>query len=90
VDVAKAIRKMIAERGVKQKDVAEKIYPTTNGKVTFNYALSKNGFRLKDLPRIADAFDYDVKLQFIDRRSGEIIEVKPSLGAQEDAEGNNN
>lgn len=78
MDITKALKMLMLDRGAKQIDVADKFYnheTNNSSKNTFNNLLRRNDYKLKDIVRIAEILEYDVKLQFVDRKTGKTIEV---------------
>lgn len=69
----------MVNRDMKQIDIANRFYSSeTNNspKNTFNNLLRRNDYKLKDIIKIADILDYDVKLQLVDKNTGKIIDVE--------------
>jgi len=78
MDVSKAIKMMMLDRGMKQSEVAEQIYGTKSSKNTFNNTLRRNDFKLQEIARIADILGFDMDLRFVNQDTGKVIEVEQS------------
>ena len=79
MDVTKTLKMAMVNRDMKQIDVADRFYSSetnSNSKNTFNNLLRRNDYKLKDIVKIADILEYDVKLQLVDKTTGKIIDVE--------------
>jgi len=79
MDVTKALKMAMVNRNTKQVDVADRFYSSetnSNSKNTFNNLMRRNDYKLKDIVKIANILDYDVKLQLVDKNTGKIIDVE--------------
>lgn len=72
MDISKTFKMLMLKKDVKQVDVAIQFGMSKN---TFNNLLQRNSFKLNDVIKIASILGYDVKLQFVDRESGKIVDV---------------
>jgi len=68
----KIIKKMLIDKELKQIDLAEKLKLS---KENFHAQLKRDNYRISEIVKIADILGYDVKLHFIDRENGKIIDV---------------
>ena len=68
----KTIKKMLIDKDLKQIVLAEKLELS---KENFHAQLRRDNYRISEVVKIADILGYDVKLRFIDRENGEVIEV---------------
>lgn len=73
MEVGKTFKKMMIDKDVKQIEIANNIGLK---KQNFNDQLKRDNFRINDVIKIADNLGYDVKLQFVDRDNGKIIDVE--------------
>lgn len=73
IDIAKTLKMLMLDKNIKQVEAAEKF---GMGKTTFNNLIQRNNFKLNDIIEIAEILDCDIKLQFIDKKSGKITEVE--------------
>lgn len=74
IDWAKTIRMILLDKGIKQYQFGELL---GLAKQDTNKLLNRQDYRINaDIARIADALGYDVRLQLIDRQTGDIIDVK--------------
>jgi len=79
MDITKALKMAMVNRDMKQIDVANSFYSTetnNNPKNTFNNLLRRNDYKLKDIIKIAEILNYDVKLQLVDKNTGKIIDIE--------------
>ena len=79
MDITKALKMLMLDRNMKQIDVASRFYSSetnSNSKNTFNNMLRRNDYKLNDIMKIASIMDYDVKLQFVDRNTGKVINAE--------------
>ena len=79
MDITKALKMIMLDRNIKQTDVASRFYTSetnSNSKNTFNNLLRRNDYKLNDIVKIAAILDYDVKIQFIDKKMGKVIDVE--------------
>jgi hypothetical protein len=79
MEITKTLKMIMLDRDMKQMDVADRYYTSetnSNSKNTFNNLLRRNDYKLNDIIRIADILDYDVRVQFVDRRTGKTIDVE--------------
>ena len=78
MDITKALKMIMVDRDIKQIDVASRFYTNEtnkNSKNTFNNLMRRNDYKLNDIIKIAEILDYDVKLQFVDKLAGKVIDV---------------
>jgi hypothetical protein len=78
MDITKALKMLMLDKNMKQIDVASHFYSSetnNNSKNTFNNLLRRNDYKLNDIIKIAAIMDYDVKLQFVDRKTGKVMDV---------------
>ena len=64
MEITKAIKTMIINRGEKHIDVSTKLGYTKQG---FSNLLKKDNYKLDDIIKIAKILDYDVKITFCDK-----------------------
>ena len=76
MELGKAFKKMMIDKSVTQVSVAAKLGVK---KQNFNNKLRFDNFRIEEIMKISDILGYDLKLQFIDRANGEIIEEAPTV-----------
>ena len=79
MDVTKALKMAMVNRNMKQGEVANSFYSSetnSNIKNTFSNLMRRNDYKLKDIVKIANVLDYDVKLQLVDKNTGKIIDVE--------------
>lgn len=72
MEIAKTLKTLMINKGVKHIEVAQKLGIE---KQNFSNKLKVKNFRITDIEKIADIIGYDVKLQFIDRETGKVIEA---------------
>jgi len=72
MEIAKTLKKLMIDKGIKHIEVAEKLGIE---KQNFSNKLKVKNFRITDVEKIADIIGYDVKLTFIDRETGQTIDA---------------
>lgn len=72
MNIAKTIKKILIDKDMKQKEVAEKLEVS---KQYFSNQLKVDNFRIDELVKICDILGYEVKLVLTDKVKGNVIEV---------------
>ena len=73
MDISKTIRKILIDKDMTQGQLIAKLGLTS--KQSASYFFNKNDYFItKDIERVADILGFEVKLQFIDRQTGKVIE----------------
>ena len=78
MDITKSLKMLMLDKDMKQIEVANRFYnneTNNSSKNTFNNLLRRNDYKLNDVIKIAEILDYDVKIQFVDRKTGKMIDV---------------
>lgn len=71
-DLKKGFKRLLLESDINQTQLGEKLNMT---KANVSRLLNKDDFRIYgDIERIADVLNYDVKISFIDRETGKVID----------------
>jgi transcriptional regulator with XRE-family HTH domain len=73
MDINKAFKIAMLNKGIKQIDLAAKF---GKSKSAFNQVFSKPDFRISQLVEIAGAIGYDVKIQLVDKDTGKVINIE--------------
>ncbi len=72
MNVKKGIQRLLTERGITQGKLGSMLGKT---KANTSRYMQRDDFRLtSDICKIADVLGYDVRLQFVDRETGRIID----------------
>ena len=72
MNVKKGIYRMLLEQNKKQSDLGALLNKSSQNVSAY---LRRDDLRINnDICRIADALGYDVRLQFVDRKSGKVID----------------
>lgn len=73
MDITQAFKIALIKKGVKQVDISKKLGLTRNA-VSHNI-LSGDSMSIKTASRLADAMGYSVRIQLVDKETGEVIEA---------------
>ena len=73
ISIAQSIKILCAYKNINITQLGKKL---NKSKENFHAQIKRDKFQFKDIVKIADILGYDVKLQFVDRATGKIIDVE--------------